>query len=161
MEPCLNPALEAQAIGRVHRLGQKRQVKVVRLIVEDSIETRARVMLERKYGPTAIGKSLATKEGSEPSGDADAGDEKKEEISNGDKKPAPVSRAPPKTPEATAVQTGAGSLRTDKATMVVQDLDLLFGVKEEELEFHPNDNGEEDMDIDFDDSPDLPTSGFI
>ena len=45
--------------------------------------------------------------------------------------------------------------------MVVQDLDLLFGVKEEELVFHPNDNDEEDMDIDFDDSPDLPTSGFI
>eukprot|EP00937_MAST-01D_sp_MAST-1D-sp2_P005038 g5038.t1 len=28
LEPCLNPALEKQAIGRVHRMGQKRRVKV-------------------------------------------------------------------------------------------------------------------------------------
>ena len=26
LEPCLNPALEAQAIGRVHRMGQTRKV---------------------------------------------------------------------------------------------------------------------------------------
>ena len=30
MEPALNPALEAQAIGRVHRLGQNKAVEIVR-----------------------------------------------------------------------------------------------------------------------------------
>mmetsp|Transcript_55307 Transcript_55307/g.66610 ORF Transcript_55307/g.66610 Transcript_55307/m.66610 type:complete len:162 (+) Transcript_55307:69-554(+) len=49
MEPALNPALEAQAIGRVHRLGQNRPVEVIRLIIEDSIDTRLMKYLERKY----------------------------------------------------------------------------------------------------------------
>jgi len=50
MEPCFNPALEAQAIGRVHRLGQKRAVTITHLVMEDSVETRIRTMLEKKYG---------------------------------------------------------------------------------------------------------------
>jgi hypothetical protein len=47
MEPDLNPALEQQAIGRVHRLGQERKVEVVPLLVKDSVETRiSQVFLE-------------------------------------------------------------------------------------------------------------------
>ena len=38
MEPQWNPAAEAQAVDRVHRLGQKRDVRTVRFIVEGSIE---------------------------------------------------------------------------------------------------------------------------
>lgn len=38
MEPQFNPAAEAQAIDRVHRLGQKRPVKTVRYIMNDSFE---------------------------------------------------------------------------------------------------------------------------
>lgn len=51
IEPALNPALDAQAIGRVHRLGQKRRVEVVRLVVENSIEMR----ILRKSSHPAIG----------------------------------------------------------------------------------------------------------
>jgi SNF2 family DNA or RNA helicase len=40
LEPCLNPALEEQAIGRVHRLGQTRPTTVKRLIVVNSVEER-------------------------------------------------------------------------------------------------------------------------
>ena len=40
MEPCLNPALEEQAVGRVHRMGQTRPVTVKRMYVADSIEQR-------------------------------------------------------------------------------------------------------------------------
>jgi SNF2 family DNA or RNA helicase len=50
MEPCFNPALEAQAVGRVHRLGQKRSVDIVRLVMEESVEVRIPEMLEKKYG---------------------------------------------------------------------------------------------------------------
>ena len=50
MEPSLNPALEEQAIGRVHRLGQKRNVEIIRLIMKDSIESRIRSVLIDKYG---------------------------------------------------------------------------------------------------------------
>jgi hypothetical protein len=50
MEPSFNPALEAQAIGRVHRLGQKRNVEIVRFVMKDSVESRILKMLEKKYG---------------------------------------------------------------------------------------------------------------
>ena len=40
LDACTNPALEAQAIGRVWRLGQKRKVHIRRYIMKDSIETR-------------------------------------------------------------------------------------------------------------------------
>jgi SWI/SNF-related matrix-associated actin-dependent regulator of chromatin subfamily A3 len=50
LEPCFNPALELQAIGRVHRLGQKRSVEIIRLVVQDSVESRMVEMLEKKHG---------------------------------------------------------------------------------------------------------------
>jgi SWI/SNF-related matrix-associated actin-dependent regulator of chromatin subfamily A3 len=34
------PAIEDQAVDRVHRLGQKRETTVFRLVVEDSVEER-------------------------------------------------------------------------------------------------------------------------
>ena len=40
LEPCLNPALEAQAIGRVHRMGQTREVCITRLVMQRSVEER-------------------------------------------------------------------------------------------------------------------------
>jgi superfamily II DNA or RNA helicase len=53
MEPGFNPALEQQAIGRVHRLGQKRIVEVVRLLVRDSVETRIHTFLKKKNGDSS------------------------------------------------------------------------------------------------------------
>ncbi len=50
MEPCFNPALEAQAIGRVHRLGQKRSVEIIRLLMKDSVDSRIVAMLAKKPG---------------------------------------------------------------------------------------------------------------
>ena len=50
MEPSFNPALEAQAIGRVHRLGQKRNVEIVRFVMKDSVESRILTMLKKKHG---------------------------------------------------------------------------------------------------------------
>lgn len=38
LEPHWNPKLEEQAIGRVHRIGQTRNVLVTRYLVENSIE---------------------------------------------------------------------------------------------------------------------------
>lgn len=39
VEPCVNPAIELQAMGRVHRLGQKEQTWVHRYIVKDTVES--------------------------------------------------------------------------------------------------------------------------
>lgn len=43
MEPALNPALEAQAIGRAWRMGQQRSITVKRFYVQGSIEERIMV----------------------------------------------------------------------------------------------------------------------
>jgi hypothetical protein len=40
MEPCLNLALEDQAIGRVHRMGQQRTVYIYKLVMKDSVEEK-------------------------------------------------------------------------------------------------------------------------
>ena len=48
LDPWWNPAVEEQAMDRVHRLGQTRDVEVVRLIVTDSIEDRIMELQERK-----------------------------------------------------------------------------------------------------------------
>jgi len=40
MEPCLNPALEKQAIGRCWRMGQQREVRVQRFVVANTVEQR-------------------------------------------------------------------------------------------------------------------------
>lgn len=47
-EPQIKPTLETQAIARAHRMGQVRKVRVHRLIVENSIDSGMRIMLQRK-----------------------------------------------------------------------------------------------------------------
>ena len=48
LDPWWNPATEAQAIDRTHRIGQTRQVMVYRLIARDTIEEKVRALAERK-----------------------------------------------------------------------------------------------------------------
>ncbi|KAG9234963.1 SNF2 family helicase/ATPase-like protein [Amylocarpus encephaloides] len=48
MEPQYNPAAEAQAVDRVHRLGQKRPVTTVRYIMNDSFEEKMLELQDKK-----------------------------------------------------------------------------------------------------------------
>ncbi|KAJ9544195.1 hypothetical protein OSB04_023902 [Centaurea solstitialis] len=48
MEPWWNPAVEEQAMDRVHRIGQKEEVKVVKMIAKDSIDERIVLLQEQK-----------------------------------------------------------------------------------------------------------------
>ncbi|KAG0491573.1 hypothetical protein HPP92_004971 [Vanilla planifolia] len=48
MDPWWNPAVEEQAIMRIHRIGQKRQVQVRRFIVKDTVEERLQQVQARK-----------------------------------------------------------------------------------------------------------------
>lgn len=48
VDPWWNPAVEEQAIERVHRIGQKREVEVWRLIISNSIESRMIELHESK-----------------------------------------------------------------------------------------------------------------
>ena len=76
LEPCLNPALEEQAIGRVHRLGQTRATHVKRLVAANTIEERMRKVVKARVAGTAGGgdggvkleaKSVAALESTVPS----------------------------------------------------------------------------------------------
>jgi superfamily II DNA or RNA helicase len=48
LDPWWNPAVEAQAVGRAHRMGQARPVTVYRLIGEDTVEDRVLELQARK-----------------------------------------------------------------------------------------------------------------
>ena len=48
MDPWWNPAVEAQAVDRAHRIGQTRRVMVYRMVAEDTIEEKVLALQERK-----------------------------------------------------------------------------------------------------------------
>lgn len=102
MEPGFNPALEKQAIGRVHRLGQKRQVEVIRLLVKDSIETRICKFLKTKYGASS---------------NVDSEEESKKGTKEG---PAEIT-----------VVKSVGNLASERPAneMVTSEFDMLFGIE--------------------------------
>jgi DNA repair protein RAD5 len=60
MDPWWSFAVEAQAIDRVHRMGQTQKVEVVRFVVRESIEGRMLRVQERKMviaGTLGVGHS--------------------------------------------------------------------------------------------------------
>jgi SNF2 family DNA or RNA helicase len=48
LDPWWNPASEAQAVDRAHRIGQRRQVMVYRLVAADTIEEKVMELKARK-----------------------------------------------------------------------------------------------------------------
>lgn len=48
MDPWWNPAVEDQAFDRIHRLGQYRPIKITRMVIENSIESRILQLQEKK-----------------------------------------------------------------------------------------------------------------
>lgn len=49
LEPCLNPALEEQAVGRCWRMGQERPVVIKRLYIQNSVEQNILKLLKTRY----------------------------------------------------------------------------------------------------------------
>lgn len=63
MEPCINPALEVQAAGRVHRLGQLRGVLIKRYAMKDTFEENiVNLHLDIRAGITTMFHKRVTKE---------------------------------------------------------------------------------------------------
>ncbi|KAL8693737.1 MAG: hypothetical protein Q9218_001482 [Villophora microphyllina] len=69
MEPQFNPAAEAQAVDRVHRLGQRREVTITRYIMENSFEEKMLALQRKKknladlsMNRSKLGKAEATKQ---------------------------------------------------------------------------------------------------
>uniref|UniRef100_A0A093V2A7 DNA repair protein rad5 n=1 Tax=Talaromyces marneffei PM1 TaxID=1077442 RepID=A0A093V2A7_TALMA len=73
MDPWWSFAVEAQAIDRVHRMGQLREVSVTRFVVKDSIEVRMLRVQEKKM-------NIAGSLGLRVSGDGTEDDRKKSRI---------------------------------------------------------------------------------
>ncbi|XP_075093829.1 ATP-dependent helicase rhp16-like isoform X1 [Nicotiana tabacum] len=48
MDSCLNPAIEQQAQDRAHRIGQHKPVRIVRFVIEDTIDERILQSQEKK-----------------------------------------------------------------------------------------------------------------
>jgi superfamily II DNA or RNA helicase len=130
IEPALNPALDAQAIGRVHRLGKKRQVEVVRLIVENSIETR--ILRKNSYPVVGISKqeSEMSLEGGEEHTESSS-----TAISTSGDSTRPLSLAEENNSSALSSDiighgdAMVGSLKSDKTMLKVEHFDELFGFK--------------------------------
>ncbi|KAI8910992.1 P-loop containing nucleoside triphosphate hydrolase protein [Gorgonomyces haynaldii] len=60
MDPWWNPAVEDQAFDRIHRLGQHRPIRIVRMIIENSIESRILQLQEKKKAlfESTVGKDM-------------------------------------------------------------------------------------------------------
>lgn len=182
----MNPSLEAQAIGRVHRLGQTRPVEIVRLLMKDSIDTRICELVDKKYSRV---RSVPSKKNADGTVDAkakggtggkkgdtneddgtdasidnntdddtqanDTGNHKSKEVAsqkvnssddekegNGDDEghdnnsddddddDASDEFAVPGRPAAAINAAIVGSMRTDKATLMGEEFDFLFGLKD-------------------------------
>lgn len=48
LDPWWNPAVEAQAVDRAHRIGQRKQVFAYRLIARDTVEEKVLQLQETK-----------------------------------------------------------------------------------------------------------------
>ncbi|KAJ3333856.1 DNA repair protein rad16, partial [Gonapodya sp. JEL0774] len=61
MDPWWNPAVEEQAMDRIHRLGQHRPIKITRIIIENSIESRIiQLQLKKKaMFDSTVGKDMS------------------------------------------------------------------------------------------------------
>jgi SNF2 family DNA or RNA helicase len=130
MEPCFNPALERQAIGRVHRLGQKRNVEITRFIMDNSVESRIVEMLKIKYGNGEAKKGEGNGEGSKDEEEDDDDYDDHDNISSSkdeeeDKKPAakptPKRTSKPSAEPAPAAVTHVGSLASEKVTVLTEE----------------------------------------
>lgn len=60
MDPWWNPAVEDQAFDRIHRLGQHRPIKITRMIIENSIESRILQLQMKKKAlfESTVGKDM-------------------------------------------------------------------------------------------------------
>lgn len=114
LEPAMNPAVEAQAIGRVYRLGQTRNVEIVRLVMKDSVEERLMTLNQKKYG-------LSGKVATSSSSTTDAASSSSSSSSDA------VVKA--------AASNGVilGSIKTDKAAIMTEEFDFLFQADDSSL----------------------------
>ncbi|MCO5556717.1 hypothetical protein L7F22_010268 [Adiantum nelumboides] len=99
LEPCLNPALEEQAVGRCWRMGQERPVVIKRLYVENSVEANILKLLKSRRA-SHLKLSSSTPDNSEPSARIKTGK--------------------------SSVTDVAGCIRSDKQNLRLSEFEILF-----------------------------------
>ncbi|BBN00056.1 protein MpRAD5 [Marchantia polymorpha subsp. ruderalis] len=97
LEPCLNPALEEQAVGRCWRMGQERPVVIKRLYVENSVEANILKLLRSRYAPANTSDSPDSDSSTRPARGGKNG-----------------------------VADVAGCIRTDKQNLRLNEFEILF-----------------------------------
>ena len=114
MEPCLNLALELQAIGRVHRLGQKRPVRVRRLAYRNSVEQQ--ILRVHKHKADEAKKLKAAQEGGgSGGGSGGSGSGSGSMMLSGNKR--------------SSTSMATGSITRDRAEVKADEFKILFGTK--------------------------------
>lgn len=116
MEPCLNPALEEQAIGRSWRMGQKRSVVVKRFYTKGSIEDSIIKVVQsrREAGARLVGAT----EGSEADDAAITAAAQALLNEQGSRRRGGLNRA--------IAEVVAGNIRSDKQSLKMNELEQLF-----------------------------------
>ncbi len=123
----MNPALEAQAVGRVYRLGQRKPVQVIKLRMKDSFESRLVKVLKRKFNDVtkpppseSSGDEEKKSDGTNPSN----ADQNEKKIDSKDGRELPI--------ETSQVVATLGHMNRDKADLMTEEFDALFGLTEPE-----------------------------
>ena len=122
MEPAMNPALEAQAVGRVYRLGQRKPVQVIKLRMKDSFESRLVKILRRKYDTV-----------SKPAPSESNDEEKKSDNTDDGKKAAAEETSADISKNSPATAAALGHMTKDKADLMTEEFDALFGITEPQV----------------------------
>jgi hypothetical protein len=122
LEPLLNPGLEKQAIGRVHRMGQRRAVTVTKFFINDSIESRLVQLLGGTQPSTPAATTLATTAVTIAPGEEGGSS------SSSSTSAAISSSSNGKSAALVGQQQVVGHLRADEAKLSVEVLDFLLGV---------------------------------
>jgi len=121
MEPAMNPALEAQAVGRVYRLGQRKPVQVIKLRMKDSFESRLVKVLKKKFDTV-----------SKPAPSESNDEEKKSDDTDDGKKAAAEETSADISKNSPATAAALGHMTKDKADLMTEEFDALFGITEPE-----------------------------
>ena len=121
LEPALNPALEDQAVGRAWRMGQRREVKVVRFYVKGSVEEQIMEVVKRRH--TGVAGAAAANANGGASGSGGAGPSRIMYDSDEERyrqRHRPHIR----------VEDQAGSIKEDKQNLRLSELQALFKTPE-------------------------------
>jgi hypothetical protein len=141
LEPALNPALEEQAIGRAWRMGQQREVKVLRFYVKGSVEEKIMDVVRHRQGIAGPSEEANNAAGQAENAGAAAGGSGSDGGSGGaalatdldrfvrrhmEDDPMLLGYGGGRNRSNVRVEDMAGSIKADKQNLRISELQILF-----------------------------------